>query len=992
MAEPAPSSVSFPPFRLDLENAQLWRGNVVIPLRPKSFTLLHYLAERSGRLVTKDELLDAGWPKTVVSDIALKVCIRELRKALDDTARPAQIIETVHRRGYRFLPAVTTSQPLTSKTATEPNSQQLATDAGQLTTRLLGREAELAQLCARLTKAKNGQRQVVFVTGEAGIGKTTLLEAFLSMSQDPSLWIAQGQCIEHYGPGEAFLPVLEGFGRLCRQPHGGRLISLLREHAPSWLLQLPGLISSAAREALQREYAGVSRDRMLRELVVGLEAVTEKTPLIVILEDLHWSDSSTIDLLSALARRRHPARLLVIGTYRPSDALESGHPLARIIPELRLRQYCDELPLTYLSEPAVAAYLATRFAGLQPCAPLAALIHKQTDGNPLFMINAADHLVTQGFLTATDGQWALRVALEEIERAVPHTLRQLIQLQLDRLSPVELQVLEAASVAGVEFAAQALATEVEESPQLVDAQCAGLAQRQQFLRQMGSDVWPDGTEVTHYEFIHALYQDILYQNIPDARRAYLHQRIGARLEEAYGAGAAEIAAQLAMHFERGREIVRAVHYRQRAGENAVQRYAYQEAIAHLSKGLALLETFPDTPERDQQELALQVTLGVPLLNTKGFTAPEVERAHSRALALCRRIGETPQLFRVLEGLHTFYAVRGDLPIAYDLAQQLLRLGQRVQDPLMRVEGHHTVGTMELRRANLSLARSHLEQAVALYDPRYSVEAISYSGHDPRVCCLGYLGVALWYSGFPDQSLHRANEGLVFAQQLAHPYSIALAQVNLAWVLMLRGDSQRAEALAEATVALARKQGYPFYIALGAMFRGWARTSLGYSQDGEEQLRQGFAICEAIGMGRLEYLLMFAAACASSRRPREGLNALTEAAKIIHQTEERYLEVELHRLRGELFLQALSLGNQWSGEQNLESAAETAFHTAVTLAQQQQAKTLELRAVTSLSRLWQRQGKPTQAEELLRDAYGWFTEGFDTADLQRAAALLEDLSR
>ena len=613
------------------------------------------------------------------------------------------------------------------------------------------------------------------------------------------------------------------------------------------------------------------------------------------------------------------------------------------------------------------------------------------------MVNVTDHLVTHGLITSQNDQWTLDAELPDLERAVPQTLHQLIELQLHPLSDAEQQVLEAASVAGVEFSTQAVAAGLTTSITEIEACCHALAERQQFLRPLGESQWPDGTVTAEYAFAHALYQDTLYQRVDPARRIQLHQQIGQRLEAGYGEETAEIVAQLVVHFERSQDNSRAVTYLHQAGEQAVQRYAYQDAIAPLTKALKILHTLPDTPERDERELAVQVTLGIPLLNTKGFAAPEVEQTYGRALKLCRRLGETPQLFKVLEGLHTFYAVRGQLQTAIDLAQQLLRLGQQTQDRFMRIEGHHTMGTMELRRANLDAARSHLEQAVSLYDPDHSLTSIHYSGHDPKVCSQCFLGLTLWFSGFPDQALHHARKAYVFAQQLQHPDSLALAQTHLAWVHMLRGEIEPAQELTEAAVALATQRGLAFWAALGTLFSGWAGTSADSQADGTSQVRQGFDGCQTIGVGMGQYLILLADSHRRAQRPAEGLSALAQATELVQTYGEHYLEAEIHRLRGHLLLQQieqeaeLEQGNGHSHTDRALTEAEQCFQQAVTTAQQQHARSLELKATRSLCRLWQRQGKHRDAALLLSEIYGWFTEGFETAELLKSKALLEELN-
>ena len=586
------------PLFLDLEDKQVWHGEQHWQLTPKAFAVLRHLVEHPGRLITKEELLRAVWPNRVVSEWALWTCIREIREALSDDIHAPHYIQTVHRRGYRFIAEATcrTRPPV-------PWASSLKHRAANL----IGREVELRQLHGWLQKALSGERQIVFVIGEPGIGKTALVEAFLQqVASDQGVWIGRGQCIEHYGAGEAYLPVLEALGRLCCTPGHERFLTALQQYAPTWLWQMPALISPSDLEALQRRILGATQERMLREMAEAMEAVAAQQPLILWLEDLQWSDFATLDLLTYLARRSGLARLLAIGTYRPVDVIVRGHPLREVKQELQVHSRCQELPLEPLAKSAVEAYLTLRFSPKMPEAvslqALARLVHQRTEGNPLFMVNVTDFLVAQGLLVEKEDRWELRSDLEDLSRGIPPTIRQVIEEQFERLSAEEQYLLEAASVAGVEFSALEVAAGLGETVEGVERQCTALARCELFVRERGESVWPDGTVAGHYEFLHTLYQQVLYKRITVGRRVRLHRSIGEREEQGYGRQGGERAAVLAMHFTQGRDYHRAVQYHRQAAANAFGRNAYREAIAHLTKGLELLESLPETSERIHTEL------------------------------------------------------------------------------------------------------------------------------------------------------------------------------------------------------------------------------------------------------------------------------------------------------------------------------------------------------------------------------------------------------
>ncbi|HEV8713986.1 MAG TPA: AAA family ATPase, partial [Candidatus Binatia bacterium] len=891
-------------------------------------------------------------------------------------------------------PVASRQYPVVSRQKVVGSGQQLTSTKWQLLTRSVGRDAELAQLHTCLAKALNGERQIIFVAGEPGIGKTTLVDTFLQqITAEDDPWLGRGQCIEHYGAGEAYLPLLEALGRLGRESGGQRLIELLSQHAPTWLVQMPALLTASELEVLQRKAQGATRERMLRELAEAVERLTVERPLVLWLEDLHWCDVSTLDWLAYVARRREPARLLVVGTYRPVDVLVQGHPLRAVKQELQTRGYCAELLLDFLSEEEVAQYLAVRFpgeaTGRSPLHGLARVIHRRTDGNPLFMINVVNDLVAQCALGQSDSRWELQERVEEVEGRVPESLQQLIEQQIERLGPQAQHLLEVASVAGAEFSAAAVAAGMETEVDVVEEQCEGLVRQEHFLRASGTAEWLDGTVAARYGFFHALYQEVLYNRLTARRRQRLHQRLGEREEKGYGERAREIAAELAVHFERGRDYRRAIQYLQHAGENARRRSANQEAITLLTKGLTLLKTLPDTSERAQQELTLQVALGASLIATKGFAAPEVERAFTQAHELCQQVGETPQLFEILNGLYAFHFNRAEFQIARELGEQLLTLARRMQNLALLEVAHHGLGGTLSRLGELIPAREHLEQSIAFYDSRkHRLQASPYTAQY-EVFSLSYLAWILWHLGHPDQALERSHEAVALAQELSRPFPLAYALGMAARFHQLRREGQAVKERAEAMIALSTEQGFPYWLALGTIWRGWALAARGQTEEGIAQIRQGLAAYQATGAeaGRPWYLALLAEAYGKVGQAEEGLNVLTEALEVVNKTGERMYEAELYRLKGMLTLQS----KVSSPKSQVEREAEEFFQKAIEIARKQQAKSLELRAVMSLSRLWQQQDKTAEARQMLAEIYGWFTEGFDTADLKEAKALLEELA-
>jgi predicted ATPase len=464
-----------------------------------------------------------------------------------------------------------------------------------------------------------------------------------------------------------------------------------------------------------------------------------------------------------------------------------------------------------------------------------------------------------------------------------------------------------------------------------------------------------------------------------------HGRVGARLEAGYGVRAQEIAAELAEHFMRGRDTVRAVHYLLAAGRQAAQRSAHQEAVRHFTRGLELLTSLPETPTRAQQELDLQIALAPALIVTRGFAAPEVEAVYTRAQELCQQVGERPQLFTVLAGLRLVYYQRAEYQIACALGEQLLSLAQRVQDPALLLVAYQSLGVVLFALGELVPARAHLEQGRTLYDPRQHRSYAVVYGLDPGLVCLSYEAVVLWLLGYPAQALQRVHDTLTLGQALSHPFGLGYALNTVAWMHQCRREGQSTQERAEAALALAREHGFPFWVAWGTILRGWALAAQGQGEEGIAQLRQGLTAYQATGSAlmRPHFLALLAEAYGQARQAEAGLTVLTEALAAVDKTGERWWEAETHRLKGELLLAQAGKRQKWV-------EAEDCFWRALEVARRQQAKSWELRAAVSLGRLWQRQGKRAEACELLTPIYGWFTEGFDTTDLQEARALLEAL--
>jgi predicted ATPase len=705
------------------------------------------------------------------------------------------------------------------------------------------------------------------------------------------------------------------------------------------------------------------RQRTLDTLVACLLAEAERQPVLTVWEDLHWADPSTLEFLSLVINQAPTARLLTLLTARPEF-----RPLW--VP----RSHLTQLMLGRLPRAQVETMVQHLTSGKPLPAGALAQVIARTDGVPLFVEELVKMLLESGLVREEADHYALTGPL--LPLAIPATLHDSLMARLDRLATAK-TVAQLGATIGRTFAYELLraiapldkATLQHSLRQLVEAELV-------YQRGVASEAT--------YIFKHALIQDTAYQSLLRSVRQQYHQRIAQVLAEHFPATAETQPELLAHHYTEAGLIAQAIPYWQRAGEQAIEHSANVEAINHITKGLELLQTLPDTPERAQQELTLQVTLGVPLRATKGFAAPEVETAYTRAQELCQQVGETPQLFGILRGLWGFYLVRAELQMAYRLGERLLRLAQNIRDRALLLDAYFALGQTWFWLGEIAPARAHLEQGPALYDLQQHRSYVFHAPQDPGVACLSYAALALWALGYPDQALRKSHEALTLAHALSHPFSLAYTLFYATWLRQLRRERQAAQEQAEAEIALSTEQGFVYYWAMGTILRGWALGGQGRGDEGIAQMREGLAAYQATGaeLGRPSFLVLLAEVYGKRGQVEEGLTVLAEALAIVHKTGERFYEAELYRLKGE-FLLALSVENQ--------AEAEACCHKAIDLAQRQSAKSLELRAAMSLSRLWQCQGKRDEARELLAPIYGWFTEGFDTADLQEANALLEELS-
>jgi DNA-binding winged helix-turn-helix (wHTH) protein len=663
----------FAPFRFDPVNQCLWHhtnpgADERILIKPKPFAILQYLLEHAGRLVTQDELLQAVWPDTFVQPEVLKRHILDIRNVLGDDARNPVFIETQPRRGYRFIARI------------EDESSAGAIASVPTRSSFVGRERALSELRGYFKKTLVGQRQIVFITGEPGIGKTTLVDEFeRHVATESFVRVARGQCVEGYGGKEPYYPMLEALGNLLRRPGAGDLVQALLTSAPTWLVQFPALVKREQREMLQREILGATRERMLREMGEALQTFTSTAPLVVIFEDLHWVDPATVDLISALARTRTAGKLMLIGTYRAVDIAFAEHPLKAVNQNLAVHQLCHEIALDPLGEYDISSYLAAESPDGRVPEGLANLLYRHSEGNPLFMITALAHMGRRGLISDTGGAWQLSVPLDEIDLDVPEDLRQMIEAQMERLSSEEQRALEAGSVEGVFFSPGVCASAANLGEEEFEDLCEMLSRQKLMLRWVETRDFPEETVSPRYGFIHALYREVFYRRLTGGRRAKLHLRVGQRLEDLYHGREIEIAAELAHHFEQSYDWVRAVKYLQLAADADIRRYVPREAVAILQHALELAGRMPEDG-RDLSEIEVLQQLGtIYVALWEPWAALET---YQKLTALAARHGLMDIEIRALMDM-ALPAFWSSAQLCRETIERALQLSIRQADPLMR---------------------------------------------------------------------------------------------------------------------------------------------------------------------------------------------------------------------------------------------------------------------------------------------------------------------
>jgi predicted ATPase/class 3 adenylate cyclase len=905
-----------------------------------------------------------------------------LAARMEQMAMPGSILMTAEAlrlsEGYVQVKAL---GPVNVKGLNEPVEVYEITGAGPVRSRLqaaavrgltrfVGRSAEFETLCRALERAGASHGQVVSLVGEPGVGKSRLFWEFTHSRRTVDWLILESGSVS-YGKATPYLPLIDLLKayfkitdrddhREIREKVTGKLLTLdkaLEPTLPAFLALLDVAVEDQQWKLLDPPQR---RQRTLDAVKRLLLRESQLQPMLLVIEDLHWIDSETQALLDSLIESLPTARLLLLVNYRPE--YQHGWGSKTYYSQLRI----DPLP------PESAGELLQALLGDDAnLLPLKQLLIERTEGNPFFLEESVRTLVETNVLAGVRGSYHLTRPIERTQ--VPATVQAVLAARIDRLPPEEKRLLQSAAVIGKDVPFVLLQSIVDESEEELRAGIARL-QAAEFLYE--TSLFPD----LEYTFKHALTHEVAYGSVLQERRRVLHAQIVEAIERLYPDRLPEQFELLAHHSLRGELWQKAVTYLREAGAKAAARSAFTEGVAYFQQALEALSHMPESRKRLEQAIDIRVNLGPALIAMKGFAAPEVVQTYTQAREMCERLGDTPQLFPVLWGLSRFHNFRGGLQVARELGGQLLTLAKRAQDPPLLLEAHHTLWATLFSLGEFTLAQDHYQQGMAIYDPQQHAQHASlYGGHDPGVCGLRHASQMLWLLGYPDQALQRSNDALALAQKLSQPSSLCFALYFSAWVQQHRGKRQAVQEHIEQTITLATEQGFTRWLAQGSILKGWLLVEEGKGREGILQMRTGGAVQVR---ERSHCAALLAEAQRKERQIKEGLKVVIEELERTDIIGERYYEAELHRMKGELLLTQAAPD---------EEQAESCFRKAIEIARRQQSKSLELRAVMSLSRLWQRQNKRKEAQQLLAEIYGWFTEGFDTADLKAAKALLEELT-
>ncbi|MBL8331424.1 MAG: AAA family ATPase [Rubrivivax sp.] len=821
--------------RIDAEHQRLWRDGQIVDMRPKAWQALCYLLQRPGQLIPGQDLLEALWPDQEVSSKTLTNLMGELRTALGDDSTPPQHLQTLHRRGYRLLlqpasgsgPAADLLSKVDGPAARSEGADSALGGAGRapalhdrpgLHTALpgaptrvnglsrpggsatvpaerlvrpawAGRDKELLTLTDLLRSALAGHRQMALVAADPGVGKTALLDRLIAESGSTRAVAARGACLELASAREPFAPVLALLAELCSGPLAGQTSAALRRCAPTWLVQLPWLVPAQELPGLRKSLAGMGQGRMLREFSALLRALTEHTPLVLVLEDLHWADEATIDLLQQLAGERTPASLLLLASYQPLLAAHTGHPVAAFANRLVAHDPAAELRLQPLKPEAIESCIAQRLGCPALARQLAPWAERQSMGIPLYLGAALHHLIDTAVLAWECGRWQLIEPPPQHGLAEP--LRRLIAARFARLDGPSRELLDAASVVGMQVPVQLLAAVLQRDPVAVEQACSALARQGEFVRAGLPAQWPDGSRGGLLQFTHDIYRRALYEGLSPGLRQVLYRRLAERLEAGWGDQVARVAGQLASAYARAAMPEATARVLEMTAHLAAQRLSYAATIDDLNDCLHELARTPASAKRDATELRVQLMLGNMSLHHHGVTDPRTLAAFERARQLARQMGAQREQIRAQLGAIIGYSASFRPADCLTLAQETVVLAEAGQ-PSLRAVAHHYAGLALVLVGRLPQALWHQDRSLSLTpDPLVPLFM------DVPASALVHRGRNLCWMGRTEEGLASIEAGIARSREVNIPADLVLKLYWAGDLLRLLGQPRAEALLAEA---------------------------------------------------------------------------------------------------------------------------------------------------------------------------------------------------
>ncbi|HEX6573642.1 MAG TPA: protein kinase [Gemmatimonadaceae bacterium] len=942
-------------------------------------------------LATGRHAFEASSDMAVLSSIIL----REAPAASRINPRLPRELDVVLSRMLTKNPA---SRPSAIEVATllgsiaEPAVATASSSAASSRGETVGRELEKAALREEFSAAVAGRAGMICISGEPGIGKTTLVEDFLSeLERGPSHLVARGRCSERLAGAEAYLPILDAIEDLLKDDPGGVIHAAFEKHAPSWSRQVapfdtgPGAAPPAP-----------SQERLKRELAAFIAEVCDTTPLVLFIEDIHWADASTIDLLAYVLTRLGTHRLMTIITFRPSELHLAQHPFLALKLDLQTRGIARELPLNFLTENEVRALLALRFPGSSFPPDLARLVHARTEGNPLFVADLADYLKARNVIREVDGSWSISGSIPDLERELPESMRSMVQRKVGQLSDTDSQLLVAASVQGYDFDSAVVAAAIEADPADVEERLVDLERIYNFVIRRDEHEFPDGTITTRYRFVHVLYQNVLYASLSVSRRVQLSKSVAETILRMQKGAPGPFASGLGFLFEAARDADKSSQFFAAAARNAAKVFANQEASVLAKKGLSMLAKVEESPDRQRRELALQTVLGTTLAATQGYAAPDVLVAMARARVLAEELGEQPELGPIIWGLFAYYLVTGDIPEARTVADQYLRVATASGDPNLLIGAHIANGISLMYIGEMDAAVEHCDKAATYYDRSNRSVYHSLYRMDPGVFLNSERARTLWILGKPDTALEARDAAIELGEDNPDPRSLAFAHLFASVVHQLRREVDKCLEHSATCIAICDEHGIAQERIWAMANHGWAVAHNGRYDEGIKEIEASIAIQRSKHAElNLTYALrQLAEALNLKGEYIAGRDAAREGLKISERHGEVASKVELYRIMGESARSLARTGETEAATHTKSGSTlspEACFRAAVDLSRKQGAKGFELRATVALARERIDRGMFDEARAMLTKIRAQFDEGLELADIREADELVKSLT-